>query len=233
MNLDLHYDQIYSQIKAYYSLFGWDKEEDFFQISSNIYEWMGSVQEANAMKERLFGLLGDVKKAVLMSDERAYVHLIERAQASAIALFEAYVKYYMKPWRDEYKDTRGKICNTTVDEDFIAQHGYRWFKFFDKVVTMKMRIGDEDVNFKIIPRYADKYTQNLDGYFYLDADEMLIAKKLGKEGFDHIRKAKEKSVLYKIFIGEGGKISAKPVSTFNGIDVVRDWTLRLFTFGGI
>lgn len=230
MNLKEHYISYIPQVNDAFDQFQWDKEQEFFGVVSfNIAEWSYDDPKGKTYLEAARDAADRMKDAANNTgDENRYREAATTHQNVSIAMFEDYVKYYMSPWREEYKDTPGPICGTTVDMDFIAERGYGWFKFFDKTVTAKLTVGSKIVDYKLIPRYCDKFCKDLEGVFYLDADEAQLCKRLPGNYFEQALKYKKRSVPYKIFITAEDGLSAKPVRTFNSPSAVRDWTLDLF-----
>lgn len=231
MNLREHYRLYIAQVNSTLKQFIWEHDEhDFFGVSSDdLSSWVKKDPSAAATYNNALEATADIKAAITETgDEYRYKKVIKDHQENMSHLFDRYILYYMKPWRDEYKDTRGPVCGTTVDEDFIAEKGWDWFKFFDKSVTAKLTLGSKVVDLKVIPRYTERFCRDLEGTLYLDADEMLLAKKLPGNSFDDVMKYKERAVPYKFFLTGKGEITAKAIKNFNGPSTVRDWTLDLF-----
>lgn len=228
MNTREHYLMYKELVQRDVNQFFWDEQEDYLCPVRNMRGWIETTQEGSALHKRFADEVVRMSESAASCDEYAYRDASESHQRAALDMMDSYVKYYIKPWRDEYGDTRGPILGLTVDEAFLAEKGMGWFKFFDRKVTAKLTVGKTTVDYTVIPRYTARFCEGLAGKFYLDADEVRITKGLSEEHFQQVREIKERSLPYKVFIGSDGALASKAVKNFNVPSAVRDWTLDLF-----
>jgi len=228
MNTREHYLMYKELVQRDTNQFFWDEQEDYLCPVRNMRGWIETTQEGAELHKRFADEVVRMSEAAVSCNEYAYRDASEAHQKAALDMMGSYVKYYIKPWRDEYGDTRGPILGLTVDEAFLAEKGMGWFKFFDRRATAKLTVGKTTVDYIVIPRYTARFCEGLEGKFYMDADEVKTAKGLSEEHFKRAQKIKERSVPYKIFIGSDGELAAKPIKSFNVPSAVRDWTLELF-----
>lgn len=228
MNTREHYLMYRNLVRKDSNQFSWDEQEDFLAPVRNMKGWIQTTKEGEKLMTEVTNKVAIMAESAGSGDEYAYREAAESHQMAALEMLDSYVKYYIKPWRSAYRESRGPLTGMTVDEAFLAEKGMGWFKFFDKIIEAKLTVGETTVDHIIVPRYSPKFCKNLEGKFYFDTDEVVIAKGLSKEHFKQVQEIKARSVLYKIFLGNNGEITSKPIKTFNVPSVVRDWTLDLF-----
>jgi len=227
MDLKEHCEAYLSQAAASYSVFN-DTGDDFL-VDWNLPEWSKNTSKG---LNTLYDLGMDAYKSSLIADTARYIAAVEEHQKYAIDLAVAYVKYYLRPWEGTGKPEETieqKRYNSRIA--FIAEKGWKWFKFCDFSVHANLTVGDKKVKYQLIPRYNERFMSKLTGGLYLDADEVSFVKnELDSSLFDQIMDFKSRSAPYKIYKNSSGTLSAKAVNTFNTTRTIRDWTLKLFPY---
>lgn len=177
------------------------------------------------LSEAVEGVVGAIQKA----DEASYWTAIERHQALLFRLHRLVADQSLA------SDTRDPF----VVFDFIHAHGWRRFRFSERIIHFLRRDGEDEILISVLPNYRRENIERLQDFLHaerqqavFDAAEMEALLRPGRE--EHVLPILREKVLAKEqfrFLPPdqwgGSEFINLPLKKANSAFHVTDWTLPL------